>query len=68
MMRLLVLAEHDRQILKPATAATVAAAVRIAKCGSSPAEIDVLVVGDGCAEIAAQAAQLDGVKIGRAHV
>ena len=35
----------------------VAAAVRIAKCGSSPAEIDVLVVGDGCAEIAAQAAQ-----------
>ena len=61
MMRLLVLAEHDRQILKPATAATVAAAVRIAKCGSSPAEIDVLVVGDGCAEIAAQAAQLDGV-------
>ena len=61
MMRLLVLAEHDRQILKPATAATVAAAVRIAKCGSSSAEIDVLVVGAGCAEIAAQAAQLDGV-------
>jgi len=54
-MSILVIAEHDQQILKAATLNTVAAAARIG------GDIHVLVAGAGCAAAAAQAATLQGV-------
>jgi len=54
-MRALVLAEHDNSSLKPLNRNVLAAAAR---CGG---EVDVLVAGQGCAAVAAQAAKLAGV-------
>jgi electron transfer flavoprotein alpha subunit len=54
-MRILVIAEHDNDVLKAATLNTVTAAMRI---GSN---VDVLVAGAGCASVAAAAAKLTGV-------
>lgn len=55
-MRALVLAEHDNRSLKPATAATVAAALQL---GGS---VDVLVIGCDAAPAAQAAAKLAGVE------
>ena len=60
-MRILVLAEPEQQTLKPATQAVVAAAVRIAASAKPDAEIDLLVVGQDCAAVAAAAAGIAGV-------
>lgn len=54
-MAILVIAEHDNRHLRPATRATIAAASRI---GS---QVDVLVAGHGCAQVAAEAAGIAGV-------
>ncbi|GAB2525379.1 electron transfer flavoprotein subunit alpha/FixB family protein [Microbulbifer agarilyticus] len=54
-MSILVIAEHDNAELKGATLNTVAAAKAIG------GDIDVLVVGSGCAAVAEAAAKLDGV-------
>ena len=54
-MASLVLAEHDNAELKPATLNTVTAALA---CGGP---VTVLVAGSGCAEVAAQAARVQGV-------
>ena len=58
-MTILVLAEHDNAQLKPATASTVAAANEISTHGGG--DVVVLVAGSGCADVAQQAAGLDGV-------
>ena len=60
-MRILVLAEHEQQTLKPATQAVVAAAARIAASAERDVEIDRLVVGQDCAAVAAAAAGIAGV-------
>jgi electron transfer flavoprotein alpha subunit len=54
-MTALVIAEHDNQTLKAATLNTVSAAAALG------ADIHVLVAGHGCAQVAQQAAQIDGV-------
>ncbi|HPE61800.1 MAG TPA: FAD-binding protein [Thiolinea sp.] len=54
-MRILVIAENDNSSLRPATRNTLSAAARLGD------ELDVLVVGSGCAEVATQAASLPGV-------
>ncbi len=54
-MAILVIAEHDHQQLKAATANTVAAALKIG------AELHVLVAGAGCQQAARRAARLQGV-------
>jgi len=54
-MSVLVIAEHDDAALKPATLNTVTAAKALG------AEIHVLVVGEGCGEVAKAAAKIDGV-------
>ncbi len=53
-MSALVIAEHDNGALKGATFNTIAAAAKLGP-------ITVLVAGDGCAGVADQAAQIDGV-------
>ena len=58
-MTILVLADHDGKTLSPATRATVGAARSIAHFVGG--EIHLLVVGDTVADVAAQAARLDGV-------
>ncbi|MCZ6765164.1 MAG: electron transfer flavoprotein subunit alpha/FixB family protein, partial [Alphaproteobacteria bacterium] len=58
-MTVLVLAEHDKDGLKPATAITVAAAVEIA--GHAGGDVEVLVAGHDCSAAAEAAALLDGV-------
>ena len=55
-MAVLVIADHDNQSLRDTTHKTVAAAQKLG------GEIDVLVVGQGCAAAAQQAAKLDGVR------
>ncbi len=55
-MPVLVLAEHDNQSLKAATLNTIAAATKLS------GDIDVLVAGQGCADVAAKVASLQGVK------
>jgi len=55
-MAVLVLAEHDNKSLKAATLNTIAAATKLS------AEVDVLVAGEGCADVAAKVAALRGVK------
>ena len=55
-MAVLVLAEHDNKSLKAATLNTIAAATKLS------ADIDVLVAGEGCADVAAKVAALHGVK------
>ncbi len=54
-MSVLVIAEHDNQSLRPATAPTLAAARAIG------GEVVLLVAGHDCATVAQQAALLDGV-------
>jgi electron transfer flavoprotein alpha subunit len=59
-MSLLVLAEHDNAVLKPATRNTVAAARKISeKAGDS--EIHVLVMGHQAGSVADAAARIEGV-------
>ena len=55
-MAVLVLAEHDNKSLKAASLNTVAAAAKISD------DVDVLIAGEGCAEVAAKVAALQGVK------
>jgi electron transfer flavoprotein alpha subunit len=55
-MAVLVLAEHDNKSLKAATLNTIAAATKLS------ADIDVLVAGEGCADVAAKVAALQGIK------
>lgn len=54
-MSVLVIAEHDNSQLFPSTLNTVAAASKI------NSEVDVLVAGSGCGDIAAQCAKIAGV-------
>jgi len=54
MSKILVIAEHDGSALNPSIAKTVSCAASI-----DGAEIDILVLGSSCADIAAQAAQID---------
>lgn len=54
-MRSLVIVEHDNVSLKSATLNTVSAAARIG------GEVDLLVVGSGCADVALRAAKIVGV-------
>jgi electron transfer flavoprotein alpha subunit len=54
-MRALILAEHDNAALKALTRSVVTAAVQAA------GEVDMLVVGSGCAAVAQQAAAVAGV-------
>lgn len=55
-MAVLVLAEHDNKSLKAASLNTVAAAAKLS------ADVDVLVAGESCADVAAKVAALQGVK------
>lgn len=55
-MAILVLAEHDNTTLAEATARTLAAAAKIG------GDIDLLIAGKDCHGVAAQAAQLDGLR------
>ena len=55
-MAVLVLAEHDNKSLKAATLNTIAAAIKLS------GDVDVLVAGEGCADVAAKVAALQGVK------
>lgn len=55
-MAVLVLAEHDNKSLKAATLNTIAAAVKLSS------DVDVLVAGEGCADVSAKVAALQGVK------
>lgn len=54
-MSVLVIAEHDNQKLKPATLNAVTAALKLG-------DVDVLVAGQGCNAVAAEAAQIAGIK------
>ncbi|MCB1619724.1 MAG: FAD-binding protein [Thiothrix sp.] len=54
-MSILVIAENDNITLRPATRNTLAAAARLGE------PLEVLVIGAGCAAVAAQAAALPGV-------
>ncbi|MGB5687834.1 MAG: electron transfer flavoprotein subunit alpha/FixB family protein [Woeseiaceae bacterium] len=56
MAKILIIAEHDGSVLNPATAKCVSCAA-----GIDGAEIDVLVLADSAAGIAAEAAKIDGV-------
>lgn len=55
-MAVLVLAEHDNKSLKAASLNTIAAATKLS------ADVDVLVAGEACADVAAKVAALQGVK------
>ena len=55
-MSILVIAEHDNAVLRPATLNAVTAAVQIG------GDVDVLVAGQGCAAVAATAAKIAGVR------
>lgn len=54
-MKALVIAEHDNQTLKSATAALVTAALSLAD------EVEILVAGASCSTVAAQAGNISGV-------
>ncbi|MDH3613403.1 MAG: FAD-binding protein [Gammaproteobacteria bacterium] len=56
MSKILLIAEHDGAVLNPSTAKTVACAAQI-----EGAEIDVVVLAESAAEVAAEAATLDSV-------
>ena len=56
MSKILVIAEHDGATLNPSTAKTVTCAASM-----DGAEIDILVLGSACSNIATQAAQIDSV-------
>lgn len=55
-MAVLVLAEHDNKSLKAATLNTIAAAVKLS------GDVDVLVAGESCGDVASKVASLQGVK------
>ena len=55
-MGVLLVAEHENGALKDVTARALSAALEIAS------EVDVLVAGDACAEVATEAAALSGVR------
>ncbi|MGV1014253.1 MAG: electron transfer flavoprotein subunit alpha/FixB family protein [Methyloceanibacter sp.] len=55
-MAILLLAEHDNKSLAPATAKALTAARAVG------ADIDILVVGEGCKSVAEEAAKLEGVR------
>jgi electron transfer flavoprotein alpha subunit len=55
-MSVLLIAEHDNKTLAPATAKALTAAAQIG------GEVDLLVAGDGCREVADAAAKLSGVR------
>lgn len=55
-MSILVIAEHDNQVLKPVTLTTVAAAAQVG------GDVDLLVIGSGCQAVAEQAAKVAGVR------
>ena len=55
-MAVLILAEHDNKSLKAATLNTIAAATKLS------GDVDALVAGEGCADVAAKVAALQGVK------
>jgi len=54
-MSILVIAEHDNQVLKPSTLSTLAAAAQIG------GDVTLLVAGNGCAAAADAAAKVQGV-------
>lgn len=54
-MRTLVIAEHDNETLKPSTLTTIAAAQAMGQ------DIDVLVAGENCQDVAQSAAKAEGV-------
>src|SRR5690554_1605445 len=54
-MAVLVIAEHDNATLRPASFASIAAALQIDAC------VEVLVAGSGCASVAEEAAGIAGV-------
>src|SRR5216683_106996 len=58
-MAVLVVAEHDNQVLKPATLHAVTAAAEIAEKAAS--EVHILVAGKDCRGVAEAAAQIAGV-------
>lgn len=55
-MKILILAEHDNQTIKPVTLNTVTAARQL------NGDIDMMVVGANCNSVAEHAAKIDGVK------
>jgi electron transfer flavoprotein alpha subunit len=55
-MRILLIAEHDNAHLKQATLNTVTAALKIG------GDIDILVAGQNCAAVGAEAAKIPGIK------
>ena len=57
-MRILIIVEHDNHDLAQATLHNVAAAQKIVQMGGG--EIDLLIVGHGCAGVADAAAQIEG--------
>ncbi|MGA8549235.1 MAG: FAD-binding protein [Stellaceae bacterium] len=61
-MALLVVAEHDNRVLKPATLNALAAAQEIAVKEAASADVDILVAGLDCRAVAEAAAQLPGVR------
>lgn len=54
-MSILVIAEHDNQVLKPSTLSTLAAAAQIG------GDVTLLVAGNGCAAAADAAAKIQGI-------
>ncbi|MBT3931662.1 MAG: electron transfer flavoprotein subunit alpha/FixB family protein, partial [Rhodospirillaceae bacterium] len=58
-MAILVIAEHDNAILKPATLNTVTAARQLSDAGAG--DVTILVAGSGCAAVGEAAAAVEGV-------
>jgi electron transfer flavoprotein alpha subunit len=56
MMKILIIAEHEHQTLKRATNHTLTAANQLGT------DVDILIIGDDCKAVSAQAAKLHGVK------
>ena len=61
-MAVLVVAEHDNRVLKPATLNALAAAKEIAAKEAAAADVDILVAGQDCRAVAEMAAQIPGVR------
>ncbi|NND37699.1 MAG: electron transfer flavoprotein subunit alpha/FixB family protein [Gammaproteobacteria bacterium] len=55
MSKILIVAEHDGSSLNPSTSKTVSCATAVG------GDVDVVVLGEGCGDIAAAAARIDGV-------
>lgn len=56
-MKILIIAEHDNKHLKPANFHTLTAAKQL-----NSSEIDLLIIGNGCQNVAEQAAKLPSIK------